>query len=334
MRRGWLAWTLRPIAFVYEALVRFHRWAYARGWLASAHAGVPTVVIGNVIAGGAGKTPVTIATVRHLQSRGWKVGVIARGYGRQTRDCRAVCATSDAAEVGDEPLLIARASAAPVFVATRRIEAARALLAAHPDTQVLVCDDGLQHRALCADVRICVFNQDGLGNGWLLPAGPLREPWPAPSVDAVVFAAENAHSAAPVWLDGCAARSFAMARQLAAVARNARGERRALADLRHEHCMAVAAIARPEEFFTMLREQGLILSQTQVWPDHADFEDWQPENSAQTIVCTEKDAVKIWKKSPDVWAVGLEIHLPQDFFDWLAKTMQPLIEKTKNKPKP
>lgn len=327
--RGALAWALRPIAFIYECLVRLHRWVYAQGWRPSVHAGVPTLVIGNVIAGGAGKTPLTIATVRHLQSRGWQVGVIARGYGRTGRDCRAVTPTSGAAEVGDEPLLIARACAVPVFVAPRRIDAARALLAAHPEVQLLICDDGLQHRALRSDVRVCVFNRDGLGNGWMLPAGPLREPWPAPQLDAVVFAAQSLQASTPSWLSTHAPQAFAMVRQLGSAAVNATGVGCALADLRHTPCTAIAATACPEEFFAMLRAQGLDLAATCALPDHADFENWQPENPTHTIICTEKDAVKIWKKYPNAWAVPLDVQLDGDYWNWLDKTIVDIAEKAK-----
>ena len=163
--RGPVAWVLWPISLIYGALVALRRGLYRLRWLRSEHAGVPVIVVGNVIAGGAGKTPVVIALVRHLQAQGWQPGVISRGYGRSTHDCRAVLPDSPAPEVGDEPTLIARATHAPVFVAPRRIAAARALRAAHPGTDVLVCDDGLQHLALARDLEICVFNSDGVGYG-------------------------------------------------------------------------------------------------------------------------------------------------------------------------
>src|SRR5204862_6346517 len=120
-------------------------------------------------------------------ARGLKVGSVSRGYGRGTSDCGEVRADSRAADVGDEPLLLARSCAVPVFVARQRVDAARALLRTHPQTQVIVSDDGLQHYAMKRDVEICVFDERGVGNGWLLPAGPLREPWPR-QVDLVLQA--------------------------------------------------------------------------------------------------------------------------------------------------
>jgi tetraacyldisaccharide 4'-kinase len=136
------------------------------------------IVVGNVIVGGSGKTPFVMALVKHLQARGIKVGVISRGYGRASKACLEVQLNTPVSEVGDEPALIHRNTSAPVFVAARRIDAARLLLQKHPATQVIVCDDGLQHLALHRDVEICVFDDRGVGNGWQIPAGPLREPWP------------------------------------------------------------------------------------------------------------------------------------------------------------
>ena len=124
------------------------------------------------------ETSTTIALAQHLKARGLQVGVVSRGHGRSGQDVRAVLPSDDAEQVGDEPLLMARATAVPVFVAPRRWDAASALLAAHPQTDIILCDDGLQHYALRRDLEVCVFDDRGLGNGWLLPSGPLREPWP------------------------------------------------------------------------------------------------------------------------------------------------------------
>ena len=184
-RRGPLAWLLWPFSLLLGALVLFRQGLYLSGFLRRESLPVPVIVVGNVVAGGAGKTPVVMALVQHLQARGLRPGVISRGYGRQTQDCREVLADSTAQDVGDEPALIQRRTGAPVFVAARRIDAARALLARHPDTHVLVSDDGLQHLRLARDIDICVFDDRGTGNGFLLPAGPLREPWPRP-VDLVL----------------------------------------------------------------------------------------------------------------------------------------------------
>ena len=223
-QRGWLALALWPLSLPYRALVALRRTLYRWGVLRSERLPVPVIVVGNVIAGGAGKTPVTLALVRHLQATGWQPGVISRGYGRSSDGCREVLPASTASEVGDEPLLIARAAGVPVFVARRRAQAGRALLAAHPATDVIVCDDGLQHLALARTVEICVFNDEGVGNGFLLPAGPLREAWPR-TVDAVLHTAPQAPP-------GTRAPAFRLTRQLAPYAIDAQGRQVPLASLR------------------------------------------------------------------------------------------------------
>jgi tetraacyldisaccharide 4'-kinase len=152
------------------------RGLYRVGIFKSERVPAAVVVVGNVLAGGVGKTPVVMALVRHFQSKGMAVGVVSRGYGRNTQGCREVTATSTPADMGDEPVLIKRRTGAAVFVASSRVDAARALLAQYPKTQVIVGDDGLQHYALQRDVEICVFDDRGVGNGFMLPAGPLREP--------------------------------------------------------------------------------------------------------------------------------------------------------------
>ncbi len=287
-------------------------------------AGVPVIVVGNVIAGGAGKTPVTLAVVAHLKALGWQPGVISRGYGRKTTDCREALPHSPASEIGDEPALLARSTGVPVFVAAKRIDAARALRDQYPQVDILVSDDGLQHHALARDVELCVFNDEGVGNGFLLPAGPLREPWPRP-VTATLFAGQPPRplGSAPV---------FSMQRQLASTARNARGEQRALADFGNQEVEAVAAVARPESFFAMLRAQGLRPASTQALPDHYDFESFSRNLDAdKPLICTEKDAVKLWKTHPDAWAVPLELSLPAEFWHLLDAKLTALCPSDGNR---
>lgn len=305
--RGPLHWALRPVSWVYQTLVGLRRALYRVGLLRAEHPGRPVVVVGNVIAGGAGKTPVVIALVRHLQARGLRPGVVSRGYGRSTTDCRAVAPNSPAHEVGDEPALIARSCGVPVFVAPRRITAARALRAAHPDTDLIVCDDGLQHLALARDLEVCIFNEEGVGNGLLLPAGPLREPWPRP-VDFVLHAGRRPPDSDP-------AQAYGLQRRLAPYALRQDGTQILLQDLQGLPLHAVAAVARPEAFFAMLQAQGLQLECIEALPDHYNFDSWQrTSDKRQTLVCTEKDAVKLWQRHPDALAVPLQLHIDPAFF--------------------
>lgn len=297
LQRGPKVWPLLPLSWLYAALVALRRLAFARGWLASGHPGVPVLVVGNVVAGGAGKTPTTLALLQHLRARGLQVGVVSRGYGRQDTRVRAVQADSTAREVGDEPLLIAQRSGVPVWVGASRLQAARALRQAHPEVQLVVCDDGLQHLALQRDLEICVMDERGAGNGWLLPAGPLREPWPRP-VDLLLYTDGRA-------LPKASAQTFSARRMLAAQAVNGHGERRPLAHWRGQPVDALAGLARPEAFFDMLRAQGLSLASAQALPDHDDFAHWSPPTSGRELLCTEKDAVKLWRQHPQAWAVPL-----------------------------
>ncbi|SFM44486.1 lipid-A-disaccharide kinase [Variovorax sp. OV329] len=302
LERGALARLLWPLSLLFGALAALRRTLFRSGLLRSERAGVPVLIVGNVVAGGAGKTPSVIAIVRHLQARGVVVGVISRGYGRSTGDCREVLASSAPDETGDEPLLIRRATGAPTFVARKRIEAARALLAAHPATRLIVSDDGLQHLALARDVEICVFDDRGVGNGWLLPAGPLREPWPR-HCDLVLHTGDRPAFA-----------GFRAHRALAADAVGSQGGKVRLATLAGRRIVAVAAIAKPQGFFDMLRAAGVEPAQCLALPDHHDFQDWVPVDAGTAVLCTEKDAAKLWRVQPDALAVPLVFEPEAEFF--------------------
>ena len=315
--RGFLATLLWPVSMLFSALVAFRRGLYRSGLLTAQRVDVPVLVVGNLVAGGGGKTPLVIALVAHLRQRGINVGVLSRGYGRQTRCCREVRLDSTPSDVGDEPVLIHRRTGAPVYVANRRIDAARALLQRHPDVTLLVCDDGLQHHQLHRDIEIGVFDRRGVGNGWLLPAGPLREAWPRP-IDLVVVAD------AGIGLGG-----FQATRSLASHAHRADGSTVALDELAGHGASAkplwaVAAIAQPEAFFAMLRERGVELAETLALPDHAPFNSAGdlPPIGGQTLLCTEKDAYKLWRHRPDALAVPMLLHLEPAFWSALEALLQ------------
>lgn len=322
-QRGPLAWLLWPFSLLLGALVRLRQGLYLSGLLRREPLPVPVIVVGNVVAGGAGKTPVVMALVQHLQARGLRPGVISRGYGRHTQDCREVLADSISRDVGDEPALIQRRTGAPVVVAPRRTDAARALLQRHPDVDVLVSDDGLQHLALARDIEICVFDDRGTGNGFLLPAGPLREPWPRP-VDLVL------HSGARPAFSG-----YRSQRTLAAHALRADGSRVELATLAasDQPLLALAAIAQPQAFFAMLQAVGLSLAQTLPLPDHYDFDSWsRPSDKRYTLICTEKDAVKLWRQHPDALAVPLDFTPDPAFFATFDRLLQDAMDARLSSP--
>ena len=326
---------------MYGALVALRGWLYRVRAFKTRQVAAKVLVVGNVVAGGAGKTPVVMALVSHLQARGLQVGVVSRGYGRRTQDCREVLATSLANEVGDEPALIKQICNAPVFVAIKRLDAAAALLAKYPQTQVIVCDDGLQHHALHRDLEVCVFDDRGIGNGFLLPAGPLREPWPRSSHSGEPWP-RSSHSSEP-WPSASPPRStpkapqakatrlvlhtgqqhpqhpgfaggwagcFRATRALADHAVRSDGSTLALTALRGKPVAAVAGIANPAQFFSMLQDAGLTLACTEPLPDHYDFNSWKyNKNEDYSLICTEKDAIKLWHAQPNPHPLALAVPL-------------------------
>lgn len=319
MHKGLGAMLLWPLSLLYRLVVglrgRFYQW----GWCKTQRVDALVVVVGNVIAGGAGKTPTAIALATHLRAQGYSVGLVSRGYGRSGRACLEVTPESLPQEVGDEPLLLRRATEAPVFVARSRFDAATALLARYPQTHIILCDDGLQHYGLYRDLEICVFDARGCGNGLLLPAGPLRQSWPRRLVARVGQHPHRTlvlHTGQPPAFAGFQAR-----RALADYAVRCDGTRTALASLVRANAkplLAVAAIAQPEAFFAMLRARGLPLAQTLALPDHYDFDSFSRIfHEGYSLICTEKDAVKLWQQVPDAWAVPLILHIEPAFFQAL-----------------
>jgi len=309
-RRGWSARLLWPLSLVVLTLVRARQALYRCGFWRVERLAVPVVVVGNVVVGGSGKTPLVAALVAHVQAQGWRPGIVSRGYGGAYTGCVEVLPDSSPQWVGDEPLWLRRQTQVPVFVGRTRAQAARALLAAHPAVNLLLADDGLQHMALGRDVEIVVLDERGQGNGWLLPAGPLREPWPR-------------HADLLIRTDGVPAPGqFAAQRRLADWAYSADGGALSLDSLRGLKLVAVAGIARPERFFAMLRARGLVLAHTLALPDHHNFQAQPvPTWPGATLLCTEKDAPKLWHTHPQALAVPLVLTPEAGFFQALDELL-------------
>ena len=301
-----LSQLLAPLATLYGALA-----ARQRRRAVPQRAPVPLLVVGNVVAGGGGKTPTVMALVAAMQAAGRKPGVISRGFGRQGAAVIEVTAHSAAQAVGDEPLLIHRRSRVPVWVGRNRHAAAMALCARHPEVDLLIADDGLQHHALARDVELLVFDQRGAGNGLLLPAGPLREPMPltlAPQ-QRVLYTGGHPSTALP---GAVATRRLTLAWPLAAWHAGDARQAVPLSALRGRRMLAAAGLAAPQKFFTMLQAAGLNIKRLPL-PDHFDYATLPWPSATAEVVVTEKDAVKLDVKrlgDTKLWVLPLDLVLP------------------------
>ncbi len=320
---------LMPLAWLYTALAALAWLPWRIGLRQPWRAPCPVLVVGNLIVGGAGKTPTVIALVRALQADGWHPGVVSRGHGRHTRGVQHSGPDRSAQDIGDEPWLIARVTGVPVVVGERRVEAAQALLRANTGVDLLIADDGLQHHALGRDVELWVFDERGTGNGARLPAGPLRQALPGelPPGVRVLYNAPTPSTPLP---GATARRTLAGAVLLTDWLAGQPMDPAALAALRGRPVLAIAGIAAPGRFFGMLRESGLDITPLAL-PDHADLAvpPWPPDTPE--VLCTEKDAAKL-DPAPcagtRVWVVGLDFGLPRD----LTRELGQLLARQPTRP--
>ena len=306
-RRGAIAWLLWPASLVFGVVILIRRILYAVRIFKSAHPGIPVIIVGNLTVGGSGKTPLVIWIAEFLKSKGWSPGIVSRGYGARITEPRAATVAAEAAEVGDEPILLSRRSGCPVWVGADRVQVAARLRAAHEDVNVLVLDDGLQHYAMRRDVEIAVVDARGLGNGFLLPAGPLREPRSRlRSVDAVVSHASSTRGYA-MRLEGDVVHRMTDAR-----------ERQPLKAFAGQRVHAVAGIGDPNRFFLHLGKAGLKVV-PHPFPDHHPFTPRDLEfGDDAPVLLTEKDAVKLRSVArPGWWVLPVSAQLDPAFGTWL-----------------
>lgn len=298
----------QPLSWLYGAAVSTRRKAYERGWIRSYAVGRPVIVVGNLTVGGTGKTPLTVWLANQLRQSGFEVGLVSRGYGREQRGMRAVTADSPWRQVGDEPLILHRRTGCMTLVASDRVAAARAL--AEQGAKVILADDGLQHLRMKRDCEIIVVDGTrGLGNGRVLPAGPLRESGSrACAADALVVNGGVEGEPVRGVPKELAADALRM-RLVAAEARQVAGSAppQPLEAFRGRPVHAVAGIGNPQRFFADLRGRGLQLIE-HPFPDHhalspadLDFGD------GLAVLMTEKDAVKCGEAArPRLWYVPVE----------------------------
>ncbi|HZZ91340.1 MAG TPA: tetraacyldisaccharide 4'-kinase [Usitatibacter sp.] len=325
-----------PLALAFAAVAALRRTLYRRHLLASWRAPVPVIVVGNITAGGTGKTPLVLQVLEALQRNGYTPGVVARGYGRVPASeqdplgvVRVFPEVATPEHFGDEPVLIARRSHVPVYISPDRTAAARALLAGGHGVDVIVSDDGLQHYALGRDVEIAVVDGERrFGNGLPLPAGPLREPVSRlAAVDAIVVNGGDATPIVPT------VPQFPMRLGHEVFVSLATGEERAPREfalaLRGERVVAMAGIGHPARFFGHLARLG-IRAEGHAFPDHHLFQPRELKlRDAGVILMTEKDAVKCRAfADARMWFLRVDAILPEAFDAFLLARLGNLRRRT------
>ena len=310
---------LRPLEWLYRAVVQRKRQRFLAGQSPSYRAPVPVIVVGNITVGGTGKTPLILYLIDHCRARGLRVGVVSRGYGAQPPSVPwRVTAEQSADEAGDEPLLLVQRSGVALMIDPDRARAVQALLSAEP-LDLILCDDGLQHYRLARDLELVLIDAvRGLGNGRCLPAGPLREPQARlQSVDAVLFNGASVDSA----------EGFGFTLQPTALVNVANGERQSL-DLfaPGQAVHAVAGIGNPQRFFRTLEALNW-RPIAHAFADHATYSaaslDFSP---SLPLLMTEKDAVKCRAfAQPEWWYLAVDARPSPAFSAWLDGQLDALL---------
>ena len=301
---------------LFALLAAARRALYRLGWLKSTALSVPVVIIGNINVGGVGKTPLTLTLLTRFCQLGIRVGVVSRGYGGAHLRPTLLRPDSTAQEVGDEPLLLA-AAGVPVVVGRDRVAAGQFLLAQHPELQLILSDDGLQHYALARDLEIVVMDgRRGVGNGRLLPNGPLREPLSRlAGVDACVINGEPAvmpslPATLPVFRQHLQAGAF--------YSLSGKEPSRTAADFAGQKVVALAGIGHPARFFNTLQQLGMVLHETRAFPDHHVFTAADLPADVDAIIVTAKDAVKLQCiNHAKLWVLPVEACVMPDLAEWI-----------------
>jgi len=358
-KRGLLARALYPLSCLTRLAVNYQQRpaAKASAWRAP----VPIAVIGNIYVGGTGKTPVVIACARALADMGWKPGIVSRGYGvdigPQPRVSHGADSTQQIADpelFGDEPALIAQESGCPIAVHPRRRLAIESLLARHPEVDVILSDDGLQHVEMGRDIEILVQDDRGVGNGWLLPAGPLREPIKRLNeVDAIItrcnkgfpLNADEQDDVLPMHQSNEAydlgappkpnlnrPRRISMVLEPSHFRQVLTGKTISLSEMQafaqNKTVGAAAGIGVPQRFFDTLLAEGIRLEWTRALPDHAKLDaDIFSETKSDLIFITAKDAIKCrLLQDQRIWVMEVQARFSDNhFFPWLSQQLRLVV---------
>ena len=319
-RRGLLAWLLWPASLLFGLAVLFRRILFFLRILKSSHPGIPVVIVGNITAGGSGKTPLTLWIAELLRAKGWSPGIVSRGYGAKIEIPRAATIAAEPQEVGDEPIILSRRSGCPVWVGEDRVQVAAILRREEPKVDVLILDDGLQHYRMRRDLEICVVDARGVGNGFFQPAGPLREAqWRLRTVDAVVAHGFSKPGFYAMSLDGEELHRMTDAR-----------DRKPVAAFAGQKVHAVAGIGDPNRFFLHLARYGL-KPVPHPFPDHHAFKPRDLEFGDEApVLMTEKDAVKLRHAArPNWWVLPVTAKLDPAFGEWLLGRLDGFRRRSK-----
>jgi tetraacyldisaccharide 4'-kinase len=337
-RRGLTALVLWPLSWIYGWILRIRKLINDLGFSNHQPAPVPIIIVGNIRVGGTGKTPIVIALAQKLSELGWKPGIISRGYGSIQTSPTQVHSDSDPMQVGDEPVLIAKRTQDqfPIWVFAKRQKSLKALLKHSPEVNVMISDDGLQHSGLSRwpareggrDIEFVVRDGRGEGNGFLLPAGPLRE-LADRGRDATLLT-ESIGGNKTGLLDEyfLGRRAFTLLGTLGAAYQLINsGNTQTLQQIAKQFLPAeittVAALGNPQRFFNALQKEG-ITGKRLALPDHASYTpDFFKSLQAQCILITEKDAVKCATITDErIWVVPMNLNLPDNLVDWLQSILQ------------
>lgn len=312
---------LAPLEGVFAMLSALRRLCYKLGLAKSVHPGVPVVIIGNINVGGVGKTPLTLALIHSFQQHGIQVGLVSRGYGGTHREPCEVTSETPASLVGDEPLLLA-ASGAPVVVGRDRVAAARKLVERHPGLDLILSDDGLQHYRLARDLELVVMEgARGVGNGHLLPNGPLREPVSRLGrIDALVV---NGPDLAGVPLPAAIPRFTMMLQASDCYLASDPSVRAMPGAFAGKRVVALAGIGHPERFFATARGLGIELAATFAFPDHHPFVAGDIPSDADVVLVTTKDAVKLRHLNhARLWVLPVQAVVEPDLAGWITTRLK------------
>lgn len=326
--RWWLI-CLYPLSVMFAGISALRRWLYRQRLLDSDHPGVCCIVVGNISVGGNGKTPVVIALATHFQAKGYRPGILSRGYGGSCKQFPYAVTVDDSADVvGDEPLLMKLRTNVPVVIDPRRSRGAQHLVDRY-NCDLILCDDGLQHYALRRDIELIVMDDRQLGNGHLLPMGPLREgAWRLATVDAIVHNGEGPFLPEQ-WVSMQQQHRMRLIPGVPTSIKDGRSLSNASElSSAYTRLEALAGIGNPQRFFDTLDALGVSTTKRHTFNDHHKFV--RTDIPMSPVIMTEKDAVKVKAFAhPDAWYLPVSAALPQALYDKLDQRVSEFTSKEK-----